>query len=228
MSLFNLKKIVGAVKGGVAGFAAGGWGGAAVGAVAGYSQGNPAKTKNAGRVPQLNTTKGKVQLNPNLSPVSVSSFAPSPSVPASTGGFSASGLVRQSAFGNASNMSAYGSVLPVRYADFSGGGASGSFFDSKAPPMYINPTYDFTSSGKPVMPGGAAAQWLTYYTKKGTPRQTTKSGRPRKRPHMNPMNPRAAHRAIRRIRGARKLLQRIERSLPKARSHSRPTRSRAA
>jgi hypothetical protein len=41
----------------------------------------------------------------------------------------------------------------------------------------------------------------------------------RKRRRMNPMNVRAARRAIRRIRGARKILQRIERSLPKARTH---------
>jgi hypothetical protein len=44
--------------------------------------------------------------------------------------------------------------------------------------------------------------------------------------HLNPMNVRAARRAIRRIKGARKLLQRIERSLPKARSHRTSSSSR--
>jgi len=47
-----------------------------------------------------------------------------------------------------------------------------------------------------------------------------------KRRRMNPMNARAARRAIRRIKGARKLLQRIERSLPKARTHHHSSRRR--
>jgi hypothetical protein len=36
---------------------------------------------------------------------------------------------------------------------------------------------------------------------------------------MNPMNVRAARRAIRRVKGARRILQRIERALPRARTH---------
>lgn len=40
----------------------------------------------------------------------------------------------------------------------------------------------------------------------------------RKRRRMNPMNARAARRAIRRIKGARKMLQQIERQLPKQRA----------
>jgi hypothetical protein len=46
-------------------------------------------------------------------------------------------------------------------------------------------------------------------------------GRQRKRRRMNPMNARAARRAIRRIKGARKMLQQIERQLPKQRTTAR-------
>jgi hypothetical protein len=46
----------------------------------------------------------------------------------------------------------------------------------------------------------------------------------RKRRRMNPMNARAARRAIRRIKGARKMLQQIERQLPKQRAAA-PRRS---
>jgi len=43
----------------------------------------------------------------------------------------------------------------------------------------------------------------------------------RKRRRMNPLNARAARRAIRRIRSVRKMLQRIDRQLPKARGAAR-------
>jgi hypothetical protein len=46
--------------------------------------------------------------------------------------------------------------------------------------------------------------------------KTNKIIKPR---HMNPMNGRAAARAIRRVKAARKMLMAIERSLPKARTH---------
>jgi hypothetical protein len=52
--------------------------------------------------------------------------------------------------------------------------------------------------------------------------RTGKIIRPRQ---MNPLNGRAARRAIRRIKGARRMLQAIERALPKARTH-RTTRAR--
>ncbi|HDZ44417.1 MAG TPA: hypothetical protein ENH80_10805 [Phycisphaerae bacterium] len=39
---------------------------------------------------------------------------------------------------------------------------------------------------------------------------------------MNPLNGRAASRAIRRIKGARKMLQKIERSLPRAKARATP------
>jgi len=45
----------------------------------------------------------------------------------------------------------------------------------------------------------------------------------RRRRRMNPMNARAARRAIRRIKGARKMLMQIERQLPKARTAQRRT-----
>jgi hypothetical protein len=77
-----------------------------------------------------------------------------------------------------------------------------------------------TSSGVPMW------AYRRLYTKKGTPRRTRRDGMPYAVPRMNPMNPRAARRAIRRVRGARKLLQRIERSLPKA--HTRRTTTRRA
>lgn len=41
---------------------------------------------------------------------------------------------------------------------------------------------------------------------------------------MNPLNGRAATRAIRRIKGARKMLQKIERQLPRAKSRTAPRR----
>jgi hypothetical protein len=70
----------------------------------------------------------------------------------------------------------------------------------------------------PGMGTNAATPMWAYrrlYTKRGTPRRTRRDGMPYAVPRMNPMNVRAARRAITRIRGARKLLQRIERSLPK-------------
>lgn len=53
------------------------------------------------------------------------------------------------------------------------------------------------------------------------------SGRCVRNRRMNVMNPRAARRAIRRIKGARKMLQSIERQLPKQRSRSRVSGHRA-
>lgn len=50
------------------------------------------------------------------------------------------------------------------------------------------------------------------------------SGRCVKNRRMNPMNPRAAKRAIRRIKAARKMLQQIERQLPKQRTTRRAVR----
>jgi hypothetical protein len=123
-------------------------------------------------------------------------------------------------------------INPYLLAAMGGAGASGSWtpenpiYNVQAPPTFIRPQYDFTSTGAPLM--SMAGAYRKYYTKKGTPRRIKRNGQPYAQPHMNPMNPRAARRAIRRIRGARKLLQHIERSLPKARSHSRPVRRHAA
>src|SRR5512139_131029 len=50
-------------------------------------------------------------------------------------------------------------------------------------------------------------------------------GHRKRRRRMNPMNARAARRAIRRIKGARKMLQQIERQLPKQRTASRSSPS---
>jgi len=49
----------------------------------------------------------------------------------------------------------------------------------------------------------------------------------RRRRRMNPMNQRAARRAIRRVKAVRKMLQSIERQLPKQRVHSRAGSSRS-
>jgi hypothetical protein len=78
-----------------------------------------------------------------------------------------------------------------------------------------------TAGGAPTAQSGYS--WRRLYNKNGTPRRTKRNGQPYAIPHMNPMNPRAARRAVVRIRGARKLLQRIERSLPR-----QTTRRRAA
>jgi len=90
-------------------------------------------------------------------------------------------------------------------------------------------------AGTQGMPGGGGASGSyapgaqqmygarRLFTKKGTPRRIKANGMPYAVPRMNPMNYRAARRAVTRIRGARKLLQRIERSLPR-----QQTRRRAA
>jgi len=97
---------------------------------------------------------------------------------------------------------------------------------SSAPLPTLPRTIPTLAPSVPMGGGGATGSWTPaaqmptwayhrLYTKKGTPRRTRADGMPYAAPRMNPMNVRAARRAIRRIRGARKLLQRIERSLPK-------------
>lgn len=158
---------------------------------------NPLKTKNVGVNPRVNQRKGTIQLTPMSSPVPISS---APTV----GQYSPAPSVRTSPMPGVSVISAPGATpqLPIQYADtfmgFQGAGASGGFM--------------------PAVPGSMASMYRRYYNKNGTPRRTRKDGMPYAVPRMNPMNPRAARRAIRRIRGARKLLQRIERSLPRARA----------
>lgn len=208
------------VTGAVKGFASGGIGGALAGGLGGLTgPGNPAKTKNVGYQPQYNITKGKVQLNPALSPVSMpgistpesrlTGYAPALSMPSSTGSWSASGLVRTAVMGGAPSQLTQG---------------PGFSWSPTGPANSLG----FSSGIQSIAPGySPMAMYHRFYTKKGTLRRVTKNGVPYKPPHMNPMNPRAARRAIRRIRGARKLLQRIERSLPKARSRA-PVRRHAA
>lgn len=241
-----LKHLKGIVGGAASGYSAGGFWGAVVGGVAGAvtGPGNPKKTKNVGAQPTYNVTKGKFQPDPNLSPVALyppraqpdympnlNVPAPILSAPVAAGTMSASGLVRNAALGGMTNVSMRRSMIYP--AAFGGSGATGSYNMYTSPPIqapqtYIPAQYDFTSSGQALVAGSPAATWLANYTKKGTPRKRTAAGRPYRRPRMNPMNVRAARRAIRRIRSARKLLQRIERSLPKTRTHTRPTRRRAA
>jgi len=54
-----------------------------------------------------------------------------------------------------------------------------------------------------------------------------RSGRCVRNRRMNPLNPRAARRAIRRIKGAMKVLKSIERQLPKQRTRRAPSGHRA-
>jgi len=93
----------------------------------------------------------------------------------------------------------YSASPVVAGGGFNGGGASGSW-------------------GSPATYASLANGAVVRVKKDGTPYKRYRS--------MNPMNPRAARRAIRRIKGARKMLQQIERQLPKQRVHSRPQRER--
>jgi hypothetical protein len=126
------------------------------------------------------------------------------SQPPSVGNYSASPIVRYASTTGLQPLPSYpvlqmgpgtnpGASVPQQYG---GGGATGSW-------------------GVPAQSGVPMWAYRRLYTKKGTPRRVRRDGMPYAVPRMNPMNANAARRAIRRIRGARKLLQRIERSLPK-------------
>lgn len=214
MSLFG--SIASHITGAIKGFSSGGVLGGIAGAISGGPK-NPAKTKNVGVHPMVNATKGKIQLSASASPTlagpnQIAAYGGTSAIPglsSQTGTFSASGLVRQSAFGG----SPPSSIVPALYG---GAGSTGTFMPTPGGSMTLAPGYS------------PMAMYHRFYTKKGTLRRVTRTGVPYKAPHMNPMNPRAARRAIRRIRGARKLLQRIERSLPKARTHRAPPRRNAA
>jgi hypothetical protein len=102
----------------------------------------------------------------------------------------------------------YSASAPVAYA---GGGATGSWL---SPGASSQPAYRGTRQ-----PAGG-------FDGNGWPLKA--NGKPYKRYRsMNPLNGRAARRAIRRIKGARKMLQQIERQLPKQRTTHR-SRSTAA
>jgi hypothetical protein len=103
--------------------------------------------------------------------------------------------------------SASGAVSTGGY--FGGMGATGSWL---------------TPTSTTARPAAGARNPAGGYDANGWPLKA--NGHPYKRYRsMNPLNGRAARRAIRRIKGARKMLQQIERQLPKQRSHT--TRSRA-
>lgn len=68
--------------------------------------------------------------------------------------------------------------------------------------------------------GGGGGGGGSCMTKDGRPRRIRRDGKCWKRPSMNPLNPSAARRAIRRIDGARRMLRSIERQLPKAKASS--------
>lgn len=93
----------------------------------------------------------------------------------------------------------YSASSPVATGGFAGGGATGSWLTTpghgKRPPAG-----GFDATGWPLKANGKPYK---HYRS------------------MNPLNGKAARRAIRRIKGARKMLQQIERQLPKARTHAR-------
>lgn len=73
--------------------------------------------------------------------------------------------------------------------------------------------------------GGGGARGGACVKKDGTPRRVRRDGKCYKRPSMNPLNPSAARRAIRRIDGARRMLRSIERQLPRVKAASGKRRS---
>jgi hypothetical protein len=92
-------------------------------------------------------------------------------------------------------------------------------FGQGQPRNAVVPVPGVTGAIQRFLPGGQTGYTTSRaMTKDGRMRRIRKDGRPWSPPHMNPMNPRAARRAITRIKGARKLLHRIEASLPKRRA----------
>jgi len=78
-----------------------------------------------------------------------------------------------------------------------------------------------TGAMQRLLPGGATGYQVggggggSCMKKDGTPRRVRQDGKCWKRPSMNVGNARAARRAITRIKGVRKMLQAIEREMPK-------------
>ena len=73
--------------------------------------------------------------------------------------------------------------------------------------------------------GGGGGRGGACVKKDGTPRRIRRDGKCYKRPSMNPLNPSAARRAIRRIDGARRMLRSIERQLPRVKAAAAKRRS---
>lgn len=79
-----------------------------------------------------------------------------------------------------------------------------------------------------ALPGGQSGYTSNKcMTKDGRMRRIRRDGQCWKAPSMNPMNHRAASRAITRIKSARRILQRIERSLPKRKASGCGCKGRA-
>lgn len=81
------------------------------------------------------------------------------------------------------------------------------------------PIFPDTTPGTAISPFGQCPPGF-HLNKSAGPRGPARTFCVRNR-RMNPMNPKAARRAIRRIKGARKMLQQIERSLPRQRTTRR-------
>ena len=104
-------------------------------------------------------------------------------------------------------------IPPIPRLPRGGGGLPRGGFP-RLPPILPIPGLDFGGGATGGCPAGF------HLAKDG-------SGRCVRNRRMNVMNPRAAKRAIRRIKGARKMLQQIERQLPKQRVRSAPRGHRA-
>lgn len=128
-------------------------------------------------------------------------------------------------------------VAPSLLAPSTGGGGGTSLVPGLTPSVLTGVPRLGAGPGTSVVPVSGRVSPLgtvgmcptdIVYTKAGQPRRyRLKKGGGctwHKRPTMNVMNPRAASHAIARLKGARKLLQRIERSMPHRASHAKPKR----
>lgn len=88
-------------------------------------------------------------------------------------------------------------------------------------PGGVIPTPGFQGAVQRFLPGGASGYTTAAcVTKDGRPRRMRRDGKCWKRPAMNPGNMKAAGRAVRRITAARKMLRRLEASMPKVAARS--------
>lgn len=101
-------------------------------------------------------------------------------------------------------------------------GIGGGAITMQMPGVTYTPSQSFVGSNRQAVWGNRRPP-AGGFDANGWPLKA--NGKPYKRYRsMNPLNGRAARRAIRRIRGARKMLMQIERSMPKARTHRAPAR----
>lgn len=107
------------------------------------------------------------------------------------------------------------------------GGTPGTMprFGPQAGPGGVIPTPGFRGGLQRALPGGASGYTTgKCVTKDGRPRRIKQNGDCWKRPAMNAANPRAARRAIARLKGTRKLLRSIEAAMPKVQAKAKGKR----